>query len=215
MRSDEMGIVLLGGSHGIMPQELLDRADIDSPGQKLHGEGISESVRSRVLDMSQGSETPNSAPHIFCTSLRIPASGPEEILRIPGGQRYQRLGGVVMKLDLEGHPGFGRADGEMPGGFIEGRPAEQGDIPYTQTAVQQGVYERARAAADEWRRSWISARDALAGGDQFTDLLGRERQRGHVFGERHSQPTSGVIGDPFPILAPSEERAQVFKLFTG
>jgi hypothetical protein len=215
MRSDEMSIVLLGGSDGIMAQELLDCTDINSLGQKLHGEGISESVRPRILDTSQGSETPNSAPHILCAPYRIPASRPEEILRIPGRQRHQRLGGVVVKLDLQGHSGFGRADGKMPGSFIKGRPAEHGDIPYAQTTVKQGVYERARTAADERRRSWIGAADAVAGGDQFTDFLWRERRGGDIFGQGHSQATSRIVGHPLPILAPSEERAEMFKLFTS
>lgn len=100
MGQNEVRIVLLGCSDGVVAEELLNGADVRALAEQFDGEAVPEAVRVGV-NLGDGAETLDGSAQVLTARDEVTVAGPEEVIGGFGGQGLKRRLGVRVKEHLE------------------------------------------------------------------------------------------------------------------
>lgn len=211
MRSDEMSVMLLCGANGLVPKQLLNRANIRPGGEQFDRKGVSESVRVRV-DLGYHPKALDRAPKVLDAGNHVAVPGPKKVLRILRGQRVQRIHSLFIEQNFLVDPGFQYAQRQMPP--VQGGSLKGGDVRDAQPRVKQNVHESAGTSAHVVGFFPVRAEDIGRGAYQPHYLVAGKWLSDQILNKRHSDLAGGVTIHPSAFNAPREERANSFKFFT-
>lgn len=210
MSSHEMSVMLLGGPHGSMAEQLLDSSDVGAVGQEFRRERVAEPVR-MGMDFGNSPQALDGPTETLDAGFEVAAPGPEEITGVRGRQSFEGYPRSFMQQYLQGDSVLQHSQREMSAVRIEGRTPKLGHVGNPQAAVEQHQDQGARALLDVGVLGLIAACDLAAGFQQPPHFVRREWRRREFLHARHAQPLGWIVRDPVPVERPGEEGAQCFE----
>ena len=212
MGQNEVRVVLLGRSDGLVAEELLNGADVRALAEQLDSEGVPEAVRVR-MNLSDGAEALDGSAQVATARIGVTVAGPEEVTGVFGGQGLKSGLGVRVKEHLKVNVGLHGSQREVPRSRIEGGSAQFGDVRDAEPAVEERVDQSEGPLADVARMGGVRARDLVTCRNELPDFLAGEGERRSILNSGRTDLLGRVIGAPVAVLAPREEHTQVRNLF--
>ena len=212
MGQNEVRVVLLGRSDGLVAEELLNGADVRALAEQLDGEGVPEAVRVG-MNLGDGAEALNGSAQVATARVGVTVTGPEEVIGVFGGQGLKGGLSVRVKEHLEVNVGLHGSQREVPCSRIEGGSAQFGDVRDAEPTVEERVDQSEGPLADVARLGGVGARDLVTCRNNLPDFLAGEWERRHILNPGFTDFLGRVIGAPVAVLAPREEHTQMRNLF--